>query len=412
MQYGLIGEHLAHSYSREIHAKIADYTYELCEIAPADLGAFLTRRDFRAINVTIPYKQDVIPYLDEISEEAAHIGAVNTVVSRGGRLCGYNTDFAGLSYLVRRTGLDLCDKKVLILGTGGTSKTALAVAKAAGAKTVLRVSRRAGGGAVTYEEACRDHTDADILINTTPVGMYPKTEGSPIDLACFPHLCGVLDAIYHPLRTNLVLEAAARGIPAAGGLAMLVAQGVYASALFEGKTPEPDIIDRVTREIEAEKRNIVLIGMPSSGKTTIGKRLAKELQRPFTDTDEAVVARIGMPIADYFATHGEAAFRQAESEVVNCVSRMDGQIIATGGGVVLNKNNVRELRQNGVLVFLDRALERLTPTADRPLSAGREALAALFAARAPLYRLAADVTVDGNGDPEEVTELVRKELES
>lgn len=412
MQYGLIGEHLTHSYSREIHAKIADYTYELRELAPADLGEFLTRREFRAINVTIPYKQDVMPYLDEISEEAARIGAVNTIVNRNGKLYGYNTDFAGLSCLVRRTGLSLAGKKVLILGTGGTSRTAAAVAKVAGASTVLRVSRRAGEDTVTYEEACRDHADAEILINTTPVGMYPKTEGVAIDIAAFPHLCGVIDAIYHPLRTNLVLTATARGIPAAGGLAMLVAQAVYASALFEGKAPETERIDRVTREIEAEKQNIVLVGMPSSGKTTVGKRLAAQLQRPFTDTDAVIISRIGMPIADYFAAHGEAAFRQKEAETVADVSRLDGQVIATGGGVVLNPDNLRALRQNGVIVFLDRALQYLTPTADRPLSAGREALAALFAVREPLYRAAADITVDGNGTPDEVSELVRKELES
>jgi shikimate dehydrogenase len=410
MEYGLIGAHLGHSYSPEIHAKIAPYRYELRELPPGEVGAFLRAREFRAINVTIPYKQTVIPYLDEVDAAAARIGAVNTIVNRDGRLCGCNTDFAGLRALLARTGVDLGGKKVLILGTGGTSKTAHAVAESLGAAEILHVSRRPGPGAVTYDEARTRHTDAQVILNTTPVGMYPAAEGLPIELDAFPALSGAADVIYHPLRTNFVLDAQARGIPAAGGLYMLAAQAVFAAALFRNVAANEARIERVYRAVLAEKETISLIGMPSCGKTTVGARLGELTGRRVIDTDAVITARIGMPIADFFAKNGEKAFRAIEREVVAEAAGESGCIVATGGGAVLDAANVRALRRAGRVFFLDRPLDLLTATADRPLSAGRAALEARYRERYQLYCAAADVRVDGGGTAEDSAQRIRKEL--
>ncbi|MCQ2438911.1 MAG: shikimate dehydrogenase [Oscillospiraceae bacterium] len=412
MKYGLIGEHLSHSYSCEIHALIADYDYELKELAPEEIDGFFREKSFTAINVTIPYKQTVIPYLDEISEEARSIGAVNTVVHRGERLLGYNTDFVGLLSLARKLGVPLTGKKVLILGSGGTSRTARAVAEKLGAGEILTVSRTARGGGITYEEAVSLHSDAQILINTTPVGMYPQVDGQAISLAPFTALEALLDVVYNPLRTDLVLEAEARGIPAAGGLYMLASQGVAASGYFRDVSIDPAVTDRVFRSVRNDKRSIVLIGMPSSGKSTVGALLARETGKPLFDTDAIITERIGMPIADYFALHGEAAFRELESEVIRELSATGGKIIATGGGAILREANVRALKRNGLVVFLDRSPEKLIATADRPLSSDREALMERYRERYGLYCAAADVRVDGDGTPETVAESVLQEAEA
>ena len=410
MKYGLIGEHLGHSYSREIHAQVADYDYELCEVAPEELDSFLRKAEFRAINVTIPYKQSVIPYLSYISPQAESIGAVNTVVNRDGKLWGYNTDFAGMEALIARMGLSLRGKKVLILGTGGTSKTARAVCESAGAREILKVSRRASGEAVSYEQAVSGHGDAEILINTTPVGMYPRCGEAPIDLAHFPRLEGVVDAVYNPLRTRLVQAGQERGVPAEGGLYMLAGQGVCASAIFLGKEFDPALTEGVYRAILGRKQNIVLIGMPSCGKTTVGRLLAERCGRRLIDTDEKIVERLGEPIAGFMARNGEAAFRDVEQEVVAGVADESGCVIATGGGAVLRQENLRLLRQNGLLVFLDRPLEKLMPTADRPLSASREALERRYRERYGLYVAAADLVVDASGAIEDEVETIRKEM--
>lgn len=410
MKYGLIGEHLGHSYSCEIHGAIADYEYELKELRPDELDGFMRQRFFNAINVTIPYKQSVIPYLDETSDRARSIGAVNTIVNTGGRLYGDNTDFAGMAALAKRIGIDFKGKKVLILGTGGTSKTARAVAESYGAATVLNVSRRGGEGLISYEEAAQKHSDAQIIINTTPVGMYPDTEKKPIEISAFSALEGVLDAIYHPLRTNLVLDAQERGIPASGGLYMLSAQAVYASAVFLDKELEPELIEKAYKLVKADKQNIVLVGMPSSGKTTVGKIIAERTGKTFEDTDDTIVSEIGMPIAQFFAEHGENAFRELESRVIAEASNKGGRVIATGGGAVLRPENVRAMRRNGPVVFIDRSLERLITTDDRPLSSNRTALEKLFETRYDIYKNAADLHADGNGTPEEVADAILKEL--
>ncbi len=409
MTCGLIGRRLGHSYSPQIHRALADYDYKLWELEPEELETFFRRRDFIGVNVTIPYKQAVIPLLDGLSETARAIGAVNTVVCRGGKLCGDNTDFAGMAALIRRIGLSLEGKKVLILGTGGTSKTAMAVARSLGAAEVYRLSRSGRDGALTYEEAARLHADADVLINTTPGGMYPAVEGCPVALDAFPNLSGVVDAVYNPLRTNLVLQARSRGIPAEGGLYMLAAQAAYASALFRGCETSQHDIDLAYQTVRREMENIVLIGMPSSGKSTVGRALAERLGKRFADSDALVTERIGMPIADYFAQRGETAFRDREQEAVAALAALGGQVIATGGGAILRPENVTALRRSGRLVFLDRSPEKLIATADRPLASDRESLRRRYEERYDLYCAAADLRVDGDGTVEETAQRIEKE---
>ena len=409
MKYGLIGEHLTHSYSCEIHAQIADYEYELHELAPSELGGFLTKREFNAINVTIPYKQDVIPYLDGISDTAKRIGAVNTIVNRGGKLYGDNTDFAGMLALAKHIGVDMKGKKVLILGTGGASKTGHALAEYMGAESVYYVSRSGKNGSITYEQAFSEHSDAQVIINATPVGMFPKQGGRPIDISVFPKLEGVLDAIYNPLRTNLILDAQERGIPAEGGLYMLSAQAVHAAAVFQDIPLDESLVDKAFKSVKNDKQNIVLIGMPSSGKTTVGRILAEKCGKELADTDEYIVKKIGMPIADFFAKHGEAEFRKIEKETVAGLASTGGKIIATGGGAVLDAENVRALKQNGVLVFLDRRPENLIATDDRPLSSRRSALEKLYAERYDIYCAAAEVHIDANTTPGAEADAILKE---
>lgn len=409
MTCGLIGRRLGHSYSPQIHRALADYDYKLWELEPEELETFFHRQDFTGVNVTIPYKQAVIPLLDELSETARAIGAVNTVVRRGGTLCGDNTDSAGMAALIHRIMLSLEGKKVLILGTGGTSKTAVAVARSLGAAEVYRLSRSGRDGALTYEDAARLHADADVLINTTPGGMYPAVEGCPVALDAFPNLSGVVDAVYNPLRTNLVLQARSRGIPAEGGLYMLAAQASYASALFRGCETSQRDIDLAYQTVRREMENIVLIGMPSSGKSTVGRALAERLGKRFADSDALVTERIGMPIADYFAQRGEAAFREREQEAVADLAATGGQVIATGGGAILRPENVTALRRSGRLVFLDRSPEKLIATADRPLASDREALRRRYEERYDLYCAAADLHIDGDGTVEETAQRIEKE---
>lgn len=411
MKYGLLGEKLGHSFSKEIHALLADYEYELRELSADELEYLFRKKDFKAVNVTIPYKQTVIPYLDEISERAKKTGAVNAVVNRDGKLFGDNTDFAGMRALALHAGTDMKGKKVLVLGTGGTSNTACAVAEDLGAKEVFRVSRTKKDDAVTYEEAAEKHSDAQIIINTTPVGMFPKTDASPIDISAFPQLETVLDAIFNPLRTELVLDAQKKGINASGGLYMLVSQAVYASALFLGKDADERKTDEVYRKILNEKRNVFLIGMPSSGKSSVGRKLAELTGMPFEDTDATLVEKFGEPITDFIRKNGEKAFRDAESEVIAKAAEKKGSITATGGGAVLREENIRKMKKNGITVFLDRDLFLLTATSDRPLSSTKEALERLYNERFPIYEKAADVTVKSNDEIGAVAQAVRKELD-
>ncbi len=401
MEYGCIGEKLRHSFSKEIHARIGTYGYELKELAPQDVGAFLRAKDFKGINVTIPYKETVLPYLDEISDEARAVGAVNTIVNRDGKLCGYNTDVAGMTALVRRIGVSLVGKKVLVAGTGGTSKTAVAVAKALGANEVVRVSRSGREDAVTYAEAAERHADAAFLINATPCGMFPHPFETPLDLSCFPALEGVADAVYNPLRTKLVLTAQALGLSAEGGLYMLVAQAVESAQHFFGKPFDGELTDTIYRELYREKRNLVLIGMPGSGKSTVGRLLAERANIKFVDTDELIRRREHREVAAIIRERGEGEFRQIESAVICELALTNGGVIATGGGAVLLPNNVTALKMNGEVWFLERAVAELKTTADRPLSDNRDKLNALWDKREPVYRAAADFTAHVTDDPQD-----------
>lgn len=410
MEYGLIGEHLPHSFSKEIHEQLASYTYELHEVAKDELDAFMKAKDFKAINVTIPYKQDVIPYLDVISESAREIGAVNTIVNRGGRLYGDNTDQTGMTALIRKLGLELSGKTVLILGTGGTSRTAQYVCRKLGAKEIRVVSRTGRGGTLTYEDAAAQCAGAQVLLNTTPAGMFPNPDAQAIDLAPFHALEGVVDVVYNPLRTQLVRQAHSLGLPAEGGLYMLVGQAVAAVEIFLDTTLEPDALDRVFAGIRAGKENIVLTGMPGSGKSTVGKRLAKVLNRPLLELDDMIEKKAGMHPADIIRTRGEAAFRDLESEIVAEAAQETGCVISTGGGVILREENMRRLRANGRIYFIDRPLDRILPTDDRPLSADRAALEQRFRERYPIYKATADVVIPVRGYPKRVAEEIREDF--
>ena len=408
MEYGLIGEKLGHSFSREIHQRLGGYDYRLQELTPAQLPAFLEKRDFRGVNVTIPYKQTVIPLLDEVDPKAAAIGAVNTIVNRRGRLYGYNTDYDGMAALARHAGLTLKNKNVLILGTGGTSRTAMTVAADLGAAEIRRVSRTGRGGAITYEQAA--DLPVQVLINTTPCGMYPGCDGQPMDLSRFGWLEGVLDAVYNPLRTRLVLQARDNGARGQGGLYMLVAQAAAACRLFLDR-PLPDgALDSVYRAIHGQKQNIVLTGMPGSGKSTVGRVLARQLDRELVDTDTEIIRVAKKPIPEIFAQRGERGFRDLESQVIQEVSRRTGLVIATGGGAILREENVRRLRQNGRIYFLDRPAEDIQPTDDRPLARDMEAVRQRYAERYPRYTSTADAAVPVRGSAEDVAAAIREEF--
>ena len=410
MQFGLIGKTLAHSYSAEIHESIGDYRYELLELAENQLADFLKRRDFSGINVTIPYKEAVIPFLDEISESAKAIGAVNTIVNKNGRLSGYNTDFAGLKSLLDFNNISVTGKKVAITGTGGTSKTAYAVAKSLGAGEILFVSRTKRENTVTYSDLYENHKDTGVIINTTPVGMFPDTEGTPVSIDRLPKLSAVVDVIYNPLRTNLLLDAKERCIPCSGGLYMLAAQAVYASALFTGTEADGEKIEKAFYGVARKKENIVLVGMPSSGKSTVGRLIAKKINRGFFDSDTEITAKTKLSPREMIERYGEAAFRKTETEVIAELSKKSGAVIATGGGAVLCRDNVKALRRNGVIVFLNPPVKNLRPTPDRPLSSDYASLERLYSERLPIYKEAADIETVPCRTPHDTAAKIIKEL--
>ena len=404
-KYGLVGKKLTHSFSKDIHSKLADYKYDLIELTEEDLERFFVAKEFSAVNVTIPYKQTVIPYLDTLSEVAERIGAVNTVVNKNGKLYGYNTDYYGMKALIEHVGLNLHGKKVLVLGTGGTSKTARVVAQDMGASEIIVVSRKDAEGVVTYDKAVSIHSDADVIINTTPAGMYPDCEFSPIDISCFYKLEGVVDAVYNPICTNLVLDARARGIKAEGGLFMLVMQAVVAVERFIDVEIDKETACRVYADVLSAKQNIVLTGMPGCGKSTIGKLLNVD-GYTFIDTDAEIEARCGCSIKELIESKGEVYFRDLESEVIRDVSSESCRIISTGGGAVLRDANVRCLKRNGTMFFINADLARLCATDDRPLSNTREKLVSLYKERMPIYERTADVTVPNMQTPEAEAEYI------
>ena len=415
LRTGLLGEKLSHSFSPQIHhALVGDrYTYELFERAPEAVEGFIKGDEWDAINVTIPYKQVVMPYLDIITDEALRIGAVNTITRLSdGRLKGDNTDYFGFHRTLTACGCDPKGKKALVLGNGGAAATAVTVLTDMGAEVILlgRSDRSVGGiSPEPYETVYERHPDAEVVVNCTPVGMYPKLIGqSPVELSRLPHVTAVFDMVYNPARTALLQEADRLGIPAYNGLLMLVAQAKRACELFLGEELDDDLIDTIVANIARETGNIVLVGMPGSGKSTVGKALAEAMGRPFVDTDALIVEDAGRPIPEIFATDGEEVFRAFETEAVKKAGMMSGAVIATGGGVVTRECNYPPLSQNGKIVFIHRDLDKL-PTAGRPISRSNP-LEELYAKRLPLYKTFADVEADNNGAVEDTVKTILKTL--
>lgn len=405
MEYGLIGEKLGHSYSQMIHARLADYRYELKEVAPERLDAFIEARNFRGLNVTIPYKQAVMKHCAELSPEAMEVGSVNTLIVRpDGSLFGHNTDIDGFIYMLRRGKIDPAGAKTVILGSGGTSLTARAALTRLGAREIVTVSRK---GPVDYAALYAEHADAEILVNATPVGMYPKNGASPVELDRLPKVRGVADVIYNPEKTALILAAQAKGIPAVSGLSMLVAQAREAAELFAGHAIPAGRVEDIVSEIGAQTLNLILVGMPGCGKSTLGQAVAAALQREFVDCDAEIVRRAGKSIPEIFAQDGEGAFRALESGVLADVCRGHGLVISTGGGAVLRAENRDAMRQNGRVCLIRRALA-LLPRDGRPLSASEDAVARLWEARRAAYETAADFPVENDGTVEEAAEKIRE----
>lgn len=397
MEYGLIGGRLGHSYSKIIHEMLCGYRYDLCPLpTEAEAKAFLEKRPFKAINVTIPYKKLVMEYCTYIDPRAKAIGAVNTVVNKNGLLYGYNTDYMGFAHLCEAHGVDFNGRTVLILGTGGTHNTTSAVARDKGAAKILTVSRKPdpAKGELSYAQALT--SGAQIVINTTPAGMYPNVGVCNLDVAAMPGLEAVLDVVYNPDKTELILRAEEARVPVAvGGLEMLVAQAVYAAEYFLSRKFDDAAgeISRITAALRRDTLNVALIGMPSSGKTTVGRALAEKLGKRFVDLDEEIVKADGRSIPDIFAAEGEEGFRQKETAIIAQFAKEGRQLLSCGGGVVKRPENVRLLRQNGVVFFLDRPLDALTVGGGRPLSSSVDALRAMYTERRPLYLGAADAVV-------------------
>lgn len=412
MEYGLIGEHLGHSFSPEIHGKLGNGNYVLHEVPREELAEFIKSADFKGLNVTIPYKEAVMPYLDEIAPEALKIGAVNTVVKGSdGLLRGYNTDFYGLYEMARKAGIDFEGRSVLVLGAGGAAKTAVTVAEAMGAAKVDTATRNPRNpGQLRLAGVAESGGPWQIIMNATPVGMFPNNSDRILDLDRFPALEGVLDCIYNPLRTNLVLDAQERGIKAEGGLYMLVAQAWKADEFFFGRPGDTSLLDKIYSELHAAKSNIVLCGMPSCGKTTVGGIIASRTGRTLYDTDVIIRERSGREIREIFATDGEAAFRKMEADTIDELSRQHGCIIATGGGAVLNYDNIHNLRRTGTVYFIDKTPAQLVPTDDRPLSSNMEALEKLYNTRRQAYLRAAEKTIDGALSFEDAAQAILDDL--
>ena len=402
MRCGLLGEHLTHSYSPQIHALLGDYSYELFEVAPEKLGEFLQAGEFDGLNVTIPYKRAVIPYCAELSAAAREMGSVNTLLRRpDGTLYGDNTDLDGFRWLLARGGGIRPGEKALVLGTGGASQTVQAVLRAAGAEVAV-LSRRGESNYLTLPR----HADARLVINATPVGMYPNNGERLIDLSQLPQCRCVLDLIYNPARTRLLLDAAARGIRCENGLSMLVAQAKRTAELFTGRDIPDAACTDILRRMEAQMHNLILVGMPGSGKTTVGSLLAVSLGRPFYDADGEIEKKLGCSIPAFFAQRGEAAFRAVETEVLAELGKRSGCVIATGGGCVTRGENYDLLHQNGEIIWLRRSLTEL-PVEGRPVSQSRS-LPELYREREPAYRRFADFCVENEAAPEAAVEIIKE----
>lgn len=416
MEYGLIGHPLGHSFSKEIHEKLRDYTYEINDIAEERFDKFMSERAFKAINVTIPYKEKVIPYLDFTDDTAREIGAVNTIVNKDGKLYGYNTDIYGITDLINRNTDSIKGKTILILGTGGTSKTSEFAVKQLGCGRIYKATRKADGlksdeevKYIPYSSLPSVSSEIEILINTTPVGMFPNTEVMPADINMFTKLEAVIDAVYNPLRTKIVYSARKNGINAESGLFMLVSQAVKAAELFTGDKVSDEKKFSVFNEVLSSRQNIVLIGMPGCGKTTVGKIVAERTGRKFTDTDVLIKEKYGHP-SEIITKYGEERFRDIETEIIASLRTETGLIISVGGGAVLRDENIEYLKRNGVTVFIDRDIENIIPTDNRPLSSDREKLEKLYGKRLPIYTAAADFTVKSDENIENTVNKIVSEV--
>lgn len=399
--YGLIGRKLGHSYSPQIHSFLGDYRYNIYEMEEEDVKTFLDKREFNAINVTIPYKKTVMPFLDNVDDSAVKIGSVNTIVKKAdGTLTGYNTDYYGFTYMLKKGGIDVTGRKVLVLGDGGASVTVQSVIRDLGAKEIVVASLYAE----PHYDQLDPHFDSDVIINATPVGMYPHNLETLVDLDNFKNLSGVADVIYNPKRTQLILDAEKRGIKNISGLYMLAAQAKKAAEYFFNKEYEESIIDVIVEKLSFELTNIVLVGMPGCGKTTVGKVLAEHYSRKLIDMDAIIVEKAGKPIPQIFEEQGEPGFRKIESEVAKEVGKEKELVISTGGGVIVTPENHDALRQNATVVFINRDIDVL-PTDGRPLSQ-KNNLHEMYKKRLPLYRSICHQEVDGNGTVEEVAERI------
>ncbi len=393
---GLIGKTLGHSYSKELHAVFGDYEYELYAVDEEKAAEMIKSEEFSGLNVTIPYKELAYSLCDVVSDDAKSAGSVNTVIHRDGKLCGFNTDIFGFRYMINRAGIDISGKKVLILGSGGTSKTVQTVAKSLGAQFSV-VSRN---GDVNYENVY-DLSDTEVIINTTPVGMYPKNGDCPITLSRFPKCEGVVDVIYNPIKTALLNEAARLGIKNTNGLLMLAAQGKRASEIFFDSEISDGLIEKAAHLMERKYANVVLVGMPGSGKSTVGRLVASALGRRFVDSDE-VIAERGKTPAEIICESGESAFREVEMQTLAELGRERSLVVATGGGAVEREENYLPLSQNGRIYLINRDIENLARDG-RPLSADTQAL---YESRKEKYARFADVAVDNNESPEECAKKI------
>ncbi len=399
-KYGLLGRHLGHSYSPAIHKELGSWPYALYEREPEDLEAFILHGDWKGLNVTIPYKKEVLRFCDVLSPLAKALGSVNTLVRQAdGSIYGDNTDFYGFQQMAQSLGVSYEGKKALVFGSGGASVTVQAVLKELGCEVVV-ISR---SGENNYENLSR-HGDAAVLVNTTPVGMYPNNGQAPVSLDGFPRAEAVFDVVYNPARTALILDAEKRNIPHASGLQMLVAQAIRASEQFTGNPISRETMDVVYKKIVFSMENLILIGMPGCGKSTLGKLLADRLNRPFYDADEEIVKLIGMPIPDFFAQQGETAFREIETKVLGKLGSLSGAVIATGGGCVTRDENYNLLHQNGRILWLQREL-RLLPSVGRPVSQ-RDGVEAIYEKRKPLYEAFSDLVIVNNCDADKVVDRI------
>ena len=404
MKCGLLGEKLGHSYSPQIHAALSDYEYLLYEKKPDEVEKFIRCGDWHGLNVTIPYKKTVIPFCSELSELALSIGSVNTLLRcPDGRIQGYNTDAFGFEAMLRAASYSAAGKKALVLGTGGASATVCACLRHHGAK-VVTVSRT---GETNYNNVTK-HTDACLVVNTTPLGMYPNNGTQALDLSLFPNLQAVLDVVYNPARTALIMQAEKLGIPCSGGLRMLVAQGIRASEIFLGHRHPDDALERILSSLNHEMQNLILIGMPGSGKSTIASLLSKKLNRPCIESDMEIEHIAGMSIPDIFEKEGEEGFRQRETAVLEELGKRSGLIISTGGGCVTRPENYPLLHQNGMIVRITRDLSKLAREG-RPLSLNSD-LKQMALLREPYYTAFADYTIENTGTPEDTADRILEVL--